>query len=112
LSEFGGGLLPGVSSKVRFQWNDKKPPLYWSILAFTFVLTLFLWLGFDFIVPHIGSRVADFRYSRAVPVYGGTYYVQAWAAWFRDSGGWIPGLFFAALMWIQSVKGRYVPRDQ
>jgi hypothetical protein len=107
--ELRGEILPGAA-RVRFEWNDKKPPLYWSILAIIFVLTFFLWLGFDFIVPHIGSRVPDSRHSSAVSIYGGTYYVQRWAALFRDRGGWIPGSFFIALLLIQFIKGAYVPR--
>jgi hypothetical protein len=109
VSGLGGEILPGAAG-VRFEWNDKKPPLYWSILAIIFVLTFFLWLGFDFIVPHIGSRVADSYHSSAVSIYGGTYYVQRWAVLFRDKGGWIPGSFFIALLLIQFVKGVYVPR--
>jgi hypothetical protein len=96
--------------RVRFEWKDKKAPLYWSILAVLFVLTLFLWIGFDFILPHIGSRVPDSHHLIAVPMYGGAYYVQPWAAWFRDNGGWIPGSFFVTLLLIQLVKGVYIPR--
>ncbi len=101
--------MPG-GQWVRFEWKDNKPPLYWSILAIIFVLTFFLWIGFDFIVPHLGTRVSDSHRSSAVSVFGGTYYVQPWAAWFRDSGGWIPGSFFVALLLIEFVKGYYVPR--
>lgn len=101
--------MPGATG-VRFEWKDKKPPLYWSILAVIFVLSLLLWLGFDFIVPHIGSRIPDSHHLSAVSIYGGTYYVQPWAALFRDRGVWIPGSFFVALLLIQLVKGVYVPR--
>ena len=101
--------MPGAA-RVQFEWKDKKAPLYWSILAVIFVLTLFLWIGFDFIVPQIGTRFPDSHHLIAIPIYGGTYYVQPWAAWFRDSGGWIPGSFFVALLLIEFVKGYYIPR--
>ena len=101
--------MPG-GQRVRFEWRDKEPPLYWWVLAVIFVLTLFLWIGFDFIVPQIGTRFPDSRHLVAIPIYGVTYYVQPWAAWFRDSGGWIPGSFFVALLLVEFVRGYYIPR--
>ena len=101
--------MPGAA-KGRFEWKDNKAPLYWSILAIIFIITFFLWIGFDFIVPHIGSPVPDSYHSSPLSIYGGTYYVHPWAAWFRDSGGWIPGSLFVALLLIQFVKGVFVPR--
>jgi hypothetical protein len=109
VSAIGGATLPGGVG-VQFEWKDKRPPFYWTILAALFLLALFLWVSFDFIVPHIGSRAPDSHHVRAFSVYGGTYYVQPWAAWFHDSGGWILGSFFFALVIIQFVKGVYLPR--
>ena len=101
--------MPGAT-RARFRWKDKKPPLYWSILAVIFVFTFFLWIGFDFIIPHIGVTISDSHHSRAISIYGGTYFLQPWAAWFHESGGWIPGSFFVALLLIEFVKGEYLPR--
>lgn len=109
VGELGGEILPGAAG-VRFEWSDKKPSLYWSIPAVSFVLTFFLWLGFDFVIPHIGSRVPDSHHYIAVSIYGGTHYVQLCVALFRDNGGWIPGSFVVALLLIQFVKGAFVPR--
>jgi hypothetical protein len=99
-------------ARVRFEWKDKKPPFYWSILAVFLLLTSFLWLGFDFIVPYIGSRVPDSHHSSVVSIYVGTYYVQPWVVFFRNSGGWIPGSLFIALLLIEFVKGYYIPRTR
>jgi hypothetical protein len=101
--------LPGAA-RGRFEWKDKKAPWYWCVLAVVFVLTLLLWIGFDFMVPHIGSRVPDSHHSISVSIYGGTYYVAPWAVWFHGRGGWIPGSCFVALALIQFVKGVFVAR--
>ena len=106
-----GGELPG-GQRVRFEWNDKKAPWYWIVLAIIFVLTFFAWLGFDFIVPEIGTRVRDSHHSVAVSIFGGTYYIQRWAAWLHNSGGWFSGTLFVTLLLVELVKGKYVPRTR